>query len=476
MTRESIVHLAVQPRRDDEVLASWSLLSRAAIKLAEAEMRGRIPEVTGSSTLDPLRAREYAHAPIQGDSSMICRASQTSGGCSETETLYVNDEAIEGGSYFPSKVQTLLLRAAFLDGDLARDSFQRWREIVDPMALDQTSFRLLPQLAWNLVRLGEGDPYLDRWKGTYRRAFAFNSTLFHAMAPVVQVLSATGIPALVVDEAAVIATVSGESGLRPMGDFVILIPPAEVARAFDALTAFGWRSTVRFSERLVASLRGAPFSGPDGRRIDLQWYLLRENCYPRADEPVWLVTQDRHLGPFGIRVPCTADQLLHVCVDGLQPGVGTRLPWSANAFALCVGGDVDWERLVTETARRRVALPVRTALRWIREHLKASVPDVVMERLEALPVTAAERRELRAKLNPWRPTTGLRIRWAHHMRAAAGRGCGRAATLAGFGPYLQQVWGLAHLGQLPSAVLRRGIERVWERLGRMAPLKRREAE
>ena len=372
------------------------------------------------------------------------------------------------GCSFPSEVQALLLRAAFLEGDLARDSFRRWRGIVDPMALDEPSFRLLPQLVRNLVRLGEGDPHLDRWKGTYRHAFAFNSTLFHDMASVVQVLSEAGIRTLVVDGAAIIATVSRESGLRPMGDFGILIPPAEAGRAFDTLTAFGWRSETRFSERLVASLRGAPFAGPDGRRVDLQWYLLRENCYPGADEPVWKAAQDRHLGPFGVRVPCAADQLLHVCVDGLHPGVGTRLPWAADAFSLCAGGNVDWQRLVTETARRRLALPVRTALRWIREHLEAPVPDFALERLEALPVTAAERRELRAKLDPGRPTAGLRILWAHHSRVVAERGCGRASTLARFVPYLQQVWGLAHVGQLPSAVLRRGLARIWERVGRTA--------
>ena len=163
------------------------------------------------------------------------------------------------------------------------------------------------------------------------------------------------------------------------------------------------------------------------------------------------------MGPFGIRVPCAADQLLHVCVDGLQPGVGTRLPWAADAFSLCAGGDVDWQRLVTETARRQLALPVRKALRWIRAHLEAPIPDFALEQLETLPVTAAERCELRAKLDPGRLTAGLRIRWAHHARAATGRGCGRASTLAHFVPYLQQVWGLAHVGQLPFAVLRRGM-------------------
>jgi hypothetical protein len=379
----------------------------------------------------------------------------------------VNDDAIGSGCWFPSKVQALLLRAAFLEGDLARDAFRRWRGLVDPLALDQTSFHLLPQLARNLVRLGEGDPHLDRWKGTYRRAFASNSTLFRDVASVVQALSGAGIPTLVLDGAAIIA-VSGESGLRPIGDFRILISPAQAGRAFDTLTAFGWRSGTRFSERLVGSLRGAPFGGPGGRRMDLQWYLLRENCYPGADEPVWNAARDGHLGPFGVRVPRAEDQLLHVCVDGLQPDVGTRGPWAADALSLCTGGDVDWRRLVTETARRRLALPVRTALRWIRERIEGPVPDDALERLEALPVSAAERRELRAKLDPARPTAGIRVLWAHHARAAAGRGGGGASTLARFVPYLQQAWGLAHVGQVPSAALRRGLERIGESLGRTA--------
>lgn len=381
----------------------------------------------------------------------------------------MNDDAIGGSCFFPSKAQALLLRAAFLEGNAARDSFRQWREIVDPMALDQASFRLLPQLARNLARLGEGDPHLDRWKGTYRRAFAFNSTLFHDMASVVQALSEAGIPTLVVEGAAIISRMSGESGLRPMGEFGILISPAEAGRTFATLTAMGWRPATRFSERLVASLRGVRFARPDGRRIDLQWYLLRENCYPGADEPVWTAAQDGHLGPLRIRVPCGADQLLHVCVDGLQPGVGTRLPWAADALSICVGGDVDWQRLVTETARRQLALPVREALRWIRAYLEAPIPDFAVEQLETLPVTAAERRELRAKLDPGRLTAGLRIRWAHHARAATRRGCGRASTLAYFVPYLQQVWGLAHLGQLPSAVLRRGMAGIRGRLSRTAP-------
>jgi hypothetical protein len=366
-------------------------------------------------------------------------------------------------------VLTLLLRAAFLDGDPARASFRRWRGIVDPMALDQASFHLLPQLARNLGRLGEDDPHLDRWKGAYRRAFAFNSTLFGDMVSVVRVLSGAGIPILVVDGAAIIATVSGESGLRPMMEFGILIPPGEVSRAFDTLAAFGWRSETRFSERLVASLRGVWFTGPESRRIHLRWYLLRENCYPGADEPVWKAARDGLLGPFDIRVPCAADQLLHVCVDGLQPGLKTQWPWAADAFSLAASGEVDWQRLLTETARRRLALPVRTALHWIREHLQAPVPDLTLEQLAALPVTGAERCELRAKLDPGRPTSGVRILWAHHARAAAARGCGRTGTLARFVPYLEQVWDLAHVGQLPSAVLRRGWERMREHVGRTVP-------
>jgi hypothetical protein len=366
------------------------------------------------------------------------------------------------GGCFPSEAQALLLRAALLPGEAAREAFHRWRGLVDPMALEEASFRLLPHLARNLLRLGEPDPELDRWKGTYRRAFAFNATLFRDAAAALRALEDAGIAALVLDGAAIVAGVSGESGLRPMGGVGVLVPPGEAGRAFATLGALGWRGLARFSERLLRSRRGAAFVDPGGRRIDLQWYLLRENCYPGADDPVWKAARIGHLGPFAARAPCAADQLLQVCIDGLQRGEGPRAPWAADAFVLCASGEVEWGRLCAEAARRRLALPLRTALRWIRDELAAPVPGVALARLEGLRVSAAERRELSAKLEPPRDAARLRVLWSHHARAAAGMGRGRAATLLRFVLYLRDALDLERVAELPAFILRRGLRRMWE--------------
>jgi hypothetical protein len=254
-----------------------------------------------------------------------------------------------------------------------------------------------------------------------------------------------------------------------MAGFGALVPPAQAAGAFATLGALGWRGEAPFSARLLEWRRGARFAGPGGRYLDLQWYLLRENCYPGADDPVWEAAQDGRLGPYAMRAPCAADQLLHVCIDGLQESLEPRIPWAADAFVLCAGGEVDWGRLAAEAARRRLALPVRTALRWIREELRAPVPDDALARLDALPVTRAERRELRAKLDPASRVARLRIHWSHHARAAAGAGRGRAATLVRFIPYLQQLWGVERAYQLPAYLLRRGMRRIWTNAGLGAP-------
>jgi Uncharacterised nucleotidyltransferase len=370
------------------------------------------------------------------------------------------ESVVTQGSCFPSEEQTLLLRAALLEGEQARDSFQRWRRVVDPMALDQGSFRVLPRLARNLLRLGADDPHLDLWKGTYRRAFAANEILFRDVEGALRALSDAGIATLVLEGAALVAGVSDDSGLRPIETIRILVRPGQASGAFETLGAAGWRSDARFSESLLGARRGCVFVGPGGRTIDLQWYLLSENCYPGADDSVWNGARDGRLGPCIVHAPGAADQLLHTCIDGPQRGVGPTVQWVADAFVLCASGSVDWERLAAASARRRLALPVRTALRWIREHLDAPVPDSVLAGLDALPVTVAERRELDAKLGSARGTARLRVLWSHHARAAAEADLGRASTLAGFIPYVQHRWGVAHLWQLPAFILRRGLRRI----------------
>ncbi len=63
--------------------------------------------------------------------------------------------------WYPTRQQELLLRAALLDGDSARESWKEWRSAIDIDLIDLGSQRLLPLLYRNLNRLEIEDPSAD---------------------------------------------------------------------------------------------------------------------------------------------------------------------------------------------------------------------------------------------------------------------------------------------------------------------------
>jgi hypothetical protein len=368
---------------------------------------------------------------------------------------------IDASPCFPTPAQTLLLRAALLDGEPGRAAFRAWRAAVDPEALEEASYRLLPLLSRNLVRLGVQDPSLERWRGVYRRWFASNTLLFQDARAALEALARAGIPTLLVKGAALVATL-GASGERPMRDLDLLVPPGRARDAFAALRGAGWRSISRRPERLVDARHGTPFAAPSGRQIDLHWFLLWENCFGGADAPLWDAAREARLGASPVRVPAPEDVLLHACVHGLQCASGPAIRWAADVTLLSArrAADLDWERVAREAARRRVAVPVRTALRWARERLDAPVPDAALARIEAIPTGDDERREMEAKLRPMVGLSSLAVYWSYHRRAREGEGLGVLGRIATFAPYLQRNWELDHPMELPYFLFYRSLRRL----------------
>jgi hypothetical protein len=58
----------------------------------------------------------------------------------------------------PNEAETLLLRAALLDGTGAITAFHEWRQRIDWNALNLGSQRILTQVYKNLVRSGSTTP------------------------------------------------------------------------------------------------------------------------------------------------------------------------------------------------------------------------------------------------------------------------------------------------------------------------------
>jgi hypothetical protein len=96
-------------------------------------------------------------------------------------------------------------------------------------------------------------------------------------------------------------------------------------------------------------------------------------------------------------------------------------------------------------------------LTYLREAFGAPVPDVVLGRLGALPVSRFERLEYWVGNRPQGLLGGLPTSWCNYRRLREGWPMPRPP---GFADYLQQIWRVGSLGEVAWGALARARERV----------------
>jgi len=140
----------------------------------------------------------------------------------------------------------------------AQPAWQAWRAAVDPQQLDIGSHRLLPLLYHNLRALGVADPSLPYYKAVYRQTWYKNNTLFYQMAAVLTALQAAGLDTLVLKGTPLAIQYYQDIGLRPMGDFDLLVRTADTPRVTLQDQHKSWRREIHgklTSEKAKANLK-----------------------------------------------------------------------------------------------------------------------------------------------------------------------------------------------------------------------------
>lgn len=232
----------------------------------------------------------------------------------------------------PGPVQELLLKAALGRGATAVAAWEQWKRQADVDRLDADSQRLLPQLYLALHARRASDPLMGLLKGFYRRTWYENQLLFHAMARPLRSLHDAGIETMLLKGAALTVTHYRDHGLRPMGDFDILVRAHDAPEAIGLLEALGFAPSQAFGQAMH-------FRDAAGAELDLHWRLFPE-C-PRdvdIDAECWEGAVPITVHGVSTRALNPADQLLHVIAHGLVHGplwaeVGTLL-WPADAAAI----------------------------------------------------------------------------------------------------------------------------------------------
>lgn len=360
------------------------------------------------------------------------------------------------GSFWPTRQQELLLRAALLSGTEATQAWIEARPRLDIDRLEEGSYSLLPLVYRQLQEAEVTEPLLPRLKGIYRHTWSKNQVVLRELRAVVDTLAAAGVEPLVIGGAARLAYYP-ELGLRTLTEFELLVRAHDVERSLRAL---GWHGDT-VPPRVLRGRSTLRVETAEHRPFGLHWRLLPEYAVD-GDEPVWQRARKIELPDVDVLGLGPADELLHVCAGGVRTALWANVQWIADAVVILRTSDVDWDGLVTQAEKRRASPRLREALAYLVQLLDAPVPPGVLSRLERFDVT---RRDV----------------IAHKVSGSGGRLLGEFPnTLAGYirsgdGPlrsalglprFLRDTWNVERGWQLPLVAARKGAATIAARRSR----------
>lgn len=364
------------------------------------------------------------------------------------------------GGIDPTPAQRLLLRAALLDGDPARQAWESWRRQSDVERLDPGSQRLLPQLYRNVQAFAPDDPLLDRLKGVYRHTWSANGVLLHEAARLIRALDGAELRTLVLDGVALVTGYYGDQGARVADSIAIMILPDEIPKVASVLAAEGWDSDWMLRSppptRYTSQARVV-----GGRRpVDLLWDAFPEGCDPELRHTAWAHPEPAVVAGAACHRLAPTEELLRLCVRAARWEVLPPFRRLADAAVVLrtAGARLDWERFTRDAIRARAVLPVRHSLSLLREVLDAPIPEGTLRLLDDAPVGTGDRLEQWFREAPWTRLGRLPDLLFRYRRLTETGAAGHPEP--GLAPFLQEAWGVRRAWQLPAAALGKGIRRV----------------
>jgi hypothetical protein len=354
----------------------------------------------------------------------------------------------------------MLLRACLSSGEEAHSA---WRSIESELDIDRAGNdvgRVLPLLGESLHGQGWDTPVLPRLRGMRRKAWMLNQILISHAGGVVRTLDEADISTIVLKGCSIATRYYADVGLRPMGDIDIMVPAARIRAAVELLVARGWHDQTerRPGGTVFRHAHGYYLSAGPHVGCDLHWTIGEHMLLGPDEDPTssfWLDAQPFDLGGIDSLAPSDSAQLLHVILHGAQPGSLSRLQWIADAVMITRKAEVDWDRLEDLAVRIRDTIRIADALDYVSAYVPGLIPSRVVTRLRAYPVPRFERIEYAlASREAGNGVAGMfPATFATYVRETRGWGIGRRVRL--FPTFLQEVWELDRLADVPGAAMRK---------------------
>lgn len=370
-------------------------------------------------------------------------------------------------AWHPTPMQELLLRAAWGEGEPARDAWSQWIAKADVDTLDSGSHRMLPLLYRNLIKLGIDHPQLNRLGGVYRYTWATNQIIMRYLPEVIGAFENKGIPTVLLKGAAMAVRYYDDVGTRPMVDLDVLVPTDQSDAAIQALLDAGWLPQERTVDQLSAPYRNPHHALGFGHKVlnknlDLHWHVSFTHLHTKYDEPFWAAATPIQVGSVMTRVLCPTDQIIHTCFNGLTHELGNNIRWLPDVLrVLAQEPEIDWDRFVVQCQKLAITLPMQDVMEYLRTTWDAPVPTAVIIALAQTPVSYRTRRLSESVMTWTWDRTWLQVFWLlYNQYLSTYPNETPWPQPLGFMRFLQQRW----LVDSSQTTLKGGIARVLKRL------------
>jgi hypothetical protein len=313
--------------------------------------------------------------------------------------------AIEPGR-MPSDEQTLILKAALLEGQAGREATLRWLPAASLDRLGTSSRRLLPLLYDRLQAEGIEHPMVNVLRGVKRHTWYHNRLLFHQARDVVRSVRQTGIEVMIIKGAALTIEYYRDYGLRPMDDLDLMVPVGKAVEAVAEMQKQGcklhWQIDLEYMrDHVVDFLWELHLCNAKGRHFDLHWHLYPMCLNRDSDDDLWQASRAARFEGEDVRVPCPADLLLHTIVHGFSWETISPIRWIPDALAILRKAEsIEWERLLQQSAKRGLVAMTLPSLLYLQREFAAPVPSEVISTLKNTRVSILQKLEYANGIKP----------------------------------------------------------------------------
>ncbi len=271
-----------------------------------------------------------------------------------------------------------------------------------PEVRRQAEAERLEPLLYHILKGHSGLPaeVLAAWRQTLEQTRRRNLAALFELARVIRRLRERQIEVLVLKGAALIPTVYGDLGLRPLRDLDLLVRRADLEPALAALATLDY-------ERLGLEPQAGSLAayesqarlrkrGPTRTLVEIHWSLFDSPHYQsRLDlDWFWDTRTPVEISGVAAQAPGPSAHLLYLAGHLWLHHHGTGLLWWHDMAELVSRSPqaVDWDALLRWAEAYDLALPLQHVLANLARDWGAPAPADVLARLERLQPSAAGRR------------------------------------------------------------------------------------